>query len=220
MPDPYIRPTGHDLMFRRLVLEADPHLRLLNVGSGEHRPLTQRNVVNVDVTPSRYVHVIGDGHALPFRERAFDGVVCRAVLEHLREPARAVSEMHRVLRDGGFVLASVPFIYPYHAHPHDYQRFTASGLRVLFREFDEVECGIGRLPTAALLSVLSAYASIFADTRAVAGLLRWGVAWCLNPLKYLDHYLKRKQKASLLSSYYFVGRKHVAAGRRDPAGSV
>lgn len=214
MPDHFVRPTGHDLAFQKYVMRSDPSQRLLNLGAGEYRPIRLPHVLSLDITPGRYVHVVGDAHELPFADGSFGGVVCRAVLEHVREPTRVVSEMYRVLREGGFVLASVPFIYPYHAHPHDYQRFTASGLRVLFKEFEEVECGIGRLPTAALLSVLENYVSIFSDNRAVAGLLRWGVAWLLNPLKYLDYYLKRKSKANLLSSYFFLARKPAGARAR------
>ncbi len=214
LPDPLVRPSAHDLAFRRWVLQAPRSVRLLNVGAGERAPLALPNVVNLDLVPGRLVHVVGDAHALPFRGGAFDGVVCRAVLEHLHQPFQACDELWRVLREGGFVLATAPFVYPYHAHPDDYQRFTASGLRALFARFDELECGIGRLPTAAVLSTLAAYAATFADNRVVSALLRGSVAWLLNPLKYLDHYLKRKRRVHLLSSYYFLGRKPAGAGAR------
>lgn len=213
MPDHFVRPTGHDLVFQKFVMESDPAQRLLNIGAGEYRPIRLPNVISLDITPGRNVHVVGDAHDLPFATGSFSGIVCRAVLEHVRYPTRVVGEMFRVLAPGGFVLVSVPFIYPYHAHPHDYQRFTASGLRVLFQQFEEVECGIGRLPTAALLSVLENYAAIFSDNRAVSAMLRWSVAWLLNPLKYLDYYLKRKAKANLLSSYFFLGRKPAGVAR-------
>lgn len=220
MPDHFIRPTGHDLAFRKYVLESDPSLRLLNLGSGKQRPVERPNVINIEISPSRCVHVLGDAHALPFKGASFDGVICRAVLEHLRYPSQACHEIFRVLVDDGFVLVTAPFIYPYHAHPHDYQRLTASGLQVLFEDFDEVECGIGRFPTAALLSVLETYASIFSDNRAVSGLLRWSIAWALNPLKCLDYYLKGKKRVGLLSSYYYLGRKpacrrEVRSARRE-----
>jgi SAM-dependent methyltransferase len=209
MPDPLIRPTAHDLVFRRYVSGAAATTRWLNVGSGERQPLTMPNVVNLDVTRGPFVHVIGDAHVLPFHDEIFDGVVCRAVLEHLREPWRACSEIFRVLRPGGIVLVTVPFLYPYHGHPDDYRRFTAAGIRVLLDGFEEIECGIGRLPTAAMLSTMSAYAATFSDNWIMSAFLRWIVAWLLNPLKYLDHYLKHKKNARLLSSYYFLGRKPV-----------
>jgi SAM-dependent methyltransferase len=61
------------------------------------------------------------------------------VLEHLPDPQACVDEMQRLLRTGGLVLASVPFFYPVHADPYDYQRFTEDGLRHLFRDFKSVE---------------------------------------------------------------------------------
>ena len=43
----------------------------------------------------------GNASELPFEEGAFDLVVCRAAFKNFSEPARAIDEMHRVLRPGG-----------------------------------------------------------------------------------------------------------------------
>jgi SAM-dependent methyltransferase len=206
-PDPFIRPTLHDLAYTRWVANAPPSVRILNIGSGEAKPIAKPNVVNMDITEAPHVHVIGDGHALPFATAAFDGVLCRAVLEHVREPQQVVGEIRRVLRPGGFVLASAPFAFPYHGHPDDYQRFTASGLRQLFREFDEIECQMSQLPTATMITMTAAYAGTFSDTLLISRGLQWVVGWMLWPSKFLDHYLKRKVNARLLASYYFLGAK-------------
>lgn len=90
------------------------------------------NRVGVDVVPDTGVQVIADAHALPFSERSFEQIICSEVLEHLYEPARAAREMARVLQKGGLVALTVPFVYPVHEAPHDYQRFTSYGLRRLF----------------------------------------------------------------------------------------
>jgi SAM-dependent methyltransferase len=42
-----------------------------------------------------------DCYALPFEDASFDRVFSHALMEHLSEPARAVGEMHRVLKPGG-----------------------------------------------------------------------------------------------------------------------
>jgi len=44
---------------------------------------------------------------LPFPDAHFDAVVAKDILEHLQKPWRTLSEVHRVLRPGGIVLASV-----------------------------------------------------------------------------------------------------------------
>ena len=48
---------------------------------------------------------VADGRALPFPDHDFDGVVLATTLCHVPDPGRALSEAHRVLRPGGFLLA-------------------------------------------------------------------------------------------------------------------
>ena len=72
--------------------------------------------------------------ALSFDDASFDAVVCLQVLEHLRQPWKAVSECARVAKPGGRVILSAPFLFPHHAAPHDYFRFTHDGLRSMVEE--------------------------------------------------------------------------------------
>ena len=65
---------------------------------------------------------------MPFRDESFDTVLLLEVLEHVAEPERVLAEIQRVLRIGGVLLLSMPFLYPLHDSPHDYQRYTAPGL--------------------------------------------------------------------------------------------
>jgi ubiquinone/menaquinone biosynthesis C-methylase UbiE len=59
----------------------------------------------------------GDADLLPFADRSFDTVVCTYALCSVRDDARAISEMHRVLRPGGRMIlvdhirSSVPPIF-------------------------------------------------------------------------------------------------------------
>lgn len=72
--------------------------------------------------------VYGDASRLPFGDGAFDAVLFLDVLEHVAEPELALSEALRVLHSGGCLLLAIPFAYPLHDQPHDYQRFTEHGL--------------------------------------------------------------------------------------------
>ena len=48
----------------------------------------------------------GDGRSLPFRDAAFDAVLCHSVLETLSDPAEVIAELRRVTRRGGVVGAA------------------------------------------------------------------------------------------------------------------
>lgn len=100
--------------------------------------------------------VYGDAERLPIADRSVDCVLLLDVLEHLRAPATALGEMHRVLKPGGKMIVQVPFLYPIHDAPLDFSRWTVHGLRALVEsgEFRVVEeTAIGKpIETAALLA--------------------------------------------------------------------
>jgi SAM-dependent methyltransferase len=56
----------------------------------------ERRVTNVRFEP-------GDVDALPLPDGTFDAVFAHAVLQHLRDPLRALREMHRALKPGGII---------------------------------------------------------------------------------------------------------------------
>jgi SAM-dependent methyltransferase len=72
--------------------------------------------------------VFGDAASLPFQDGSVDCVVFLEVLEHLEHPRQAIGEIARILKPGGRVLLSMPFLYPIHDAPYDFQRFTIHGL--------------------------------------------------------------------------------------------
>jgi len=82
--------------------------------------------------------IVGNIHDLPFDDNSQDALICIAVLEHVEDPAKAVLEMHRVLKPGGYCFIYVPFLYYYHAHEgyyKDFWRFTKDSLEHLTKDF-------------------------------------------------------------------------------------
>ncbi len=73
--------------------------------------------------------VFADGAQLPFADQTFTAVFCLEVLEHVPRPAQVMQEIARVLQPGGQAYISMPFLYPLHDAPYDFQRYTAYGLR-------------------------------------------------------------------------------------------
>jgi len=72
--------------------------------------------------------VFADAGNIPLADESIDTVVILEVMEHLRRPREAMQEIARVLRPQGRLLLTMPFLYPVHDAPHDYQRLTAYGL--------------------------------------------------------------------------------------------
>jgi SAM-dependent methyltransferase len=129
---------------------------VLDVGSKDapyRRFVRATSYLTLDVKPELGADVVGDIHDIPRTDDSFDVVIATEVLEHCRDPQRAVDEIHRVLRDRGVCVLSTRFLYPYHPSPSDYFRFTHEGLAHLFRAFASVEIRPlgGRLVSAWML---------------------------------------------------------------------
>src|ERR1700693_2644524 len=104
-------------------LELGGRLRILDVGSGKGAycgalARAGQDVAGVDpsgtaaaiaktyVDPGGHF-VLGTGEALPFSSGRFDRAVSVCVLEHTKDDARVLSEVHRVLEPGGVFALTV-----------------------------------------------------------------------------------------------------------------
>jgi SAM-dependent methyltransferase len=189
---------------------ADGHSRVLNLGSG--RGLFDENLkvraINLDYDLSTYVHVVGDAHNLPLKDRSMDCVFSNAALEHVRSPWIVVAEIKRVLRPQGYVCVQVPFLNVRHG-AHDYYRFTLEGLRELFRDFREVKSGVSAGPWSFLTAFLIHYFASFCPFRSprIRKVLQIFITLPIFPLKYLDLFFANTQNRSedVADGVYFIG---------------
>jgi SAM-dependent methyltransferase len=55
------------------------------------------------------IWIINIEKGIPTADKTFDAVLIGEVLEHLKEDARALSHIHRVLKDDGVLVVSVPY---------------------------------------------------------------------------------------------------------------
>ena len=123
----------------RAAHEARPGERVLDAGAGEapYRELFAHcEYVTSDWSGSVHAgaagaDVIAPLDRLPLEPASFDAVVCTQVLEHVPDPAAALAELARVLRPGGRLWLTVPFVGELHEEPHDYFRYTPYALRAL-----------------------------------------------------------------------------------------
>jgi len=68
------------------------------------------------------------------RGKQFDFIVAEQVFEHLIYPYRAGKNVHRMLRSGGYFLATTPFLIQRHMGEMDYSRWTERGFTYLLAE--------------------------------------------------------------------------------------
>ena len=118
-----------------------PRNWVLEIGPGfksRRRRISAARTVVVDREPRSGTDVRTDVAHLPFRDGAFDFVICENVLEHIAEPNDAVREVSRVTRPGGGVFLVTPFLFPIHDPPFDFFRYTEYSLRNLLSSFHSI----------------------------------------------------------------------------------
>jgi len=186
---------------------------VVSLGSGVHRYGQQ--VVNVDVFPYTSVDVIADAAALPFASASVDGVLCEFLLEHVPDPSQIMTEIHRILKPGGLAYIAVPFLFPFHASPNDFHRWSQEGVRILCRDFELLQSGPRGGPTAALVLQTSFWLSTLLSfgNVPISRLLMAFFSLLFFPLKYLDLLLNRLRPAA-------DGAATLYAVIRKPAGTT
>ncbi|MEO0795898.1 MAG: class I SAM-dependent methyltransferase [Verrucomicrobiota bacterium] len=122
---------------------------LLDVGCGRqpYRSLFQNLTRYQGVDTASSVHdlppdtVVFDGETLPFEDNSFDCAIATEVFEHVKRPAALFAEIRRVLRPGGQLMLTVPFIQALHESPYDFRRPTPFWLQETLQAagFDGIE---------------------------------------------------------------------------------
>lgn len=81
-----------------------------------------------------------DGNIFPFADATFDSMVANEVFEHVFNPDQFINEVFRVLKPGGMVLLTLPFVWDEHEQPYDFARYSSFGIKALLERhgFDVV----------------------------------------------------------------------------------
>lgn len=75
-----------------------------------------------------------DGRKIPLEDASVDSAMLTEVLEHCPEPWVVLKEARRVLKPGGVLFFTVPYIWPLHDAPWDFFRYTPFALEKLLAE--------------------------------------------------------------------------------------
>ncbi len=120
--------------------------KILNIGSGGNlENLIKKNfdnVFSIDIDkgrqPDQIIDICDDNFQTKIKYEP-SLVCCFEVLEHTKNPLKAIQNIHKILKKDDYFLASVPFNFHIHDEPNDFFRFTHFGLKMLFNDFSEVE---------------------------------------------------------------------------------
>jgi SAM-dependent methyltransferase len=124
----------------KLVPKRTGPLRILDLGCG-YKPfqslLPNDQYLGVDMSLNSFADVIADNHNLPFKDSIFDIIIVSEVLEHCENEYQVIKELRRVAKNQALVYLTLPFIFPLHGVPYDFNRFTRHKLKSLFKQ-DEI----------------------------------------------------------------------------------
>jgi SAM-dependent methyltransferase len=117
------------------------HGTLLDVGCGQmpyrdlilqHADVQQYiglDIHNPGYQKRRLPDLFWDGSAIPLADASVDTVIATELFEHLPDFDLVLREMGRVLKPGGALFFTVPFLWPLHDSPWDFCRYTPYALR-------------------------------------------------------------------------------------------
>jgi len=195
-------------MLKRFVEDFPEGSIIVDLGAG--RMKTSDRVLSIDIYRAPGVDLLGDIEAMPFKTNSIDGIIARGVLEHVVDVDRVVSEIYRVLKPGGKVYSSIPFMQGYHPSPGDYRRFTIDGIQQLFKNFERVDCSITRGTASSFVWIAREFFSeVFSfNNITLYKMLKILFGWLLQPVKHLDWLTERHPKSHIIaSSFTFIGEK-------------
>ncbi len=154
--DPFLNPLlsidNIDLYFIRtsivnFIKNILPEVRgvLLDLGCGE---MPYKNYIQTNSNISRYIGIdienpiyqkhalpdlFWDGKTIPLDNDSVDVVMATELFEHLPDIQSVLNEIKRVLKPGGLMFFTVPFLWPLHDTPYDEYRYTPFALERHFK---------------------------------------------------------------------------------------
>ena len=75
-----------------------------------------------------------DNRTLPFENESFDIIICTEVFHQVDDIDNTINELKRVLKKGGKLFITMPFIFGEHDIPYDFTRFTSFGIKKIFEK--------------------------------------------------------------------------------------
>lgn len=124
-------------------------------------------IVYANLSADKGTDVVGDAIRVPVASESFDVVLCTEVLEHVRDPRPALSEVFRVLKRGGTLVMTAPFMHRIHADPCDFGRYTDQYWQSVLSELGFSEVAVE--PQGGFYSVILSFAKQYLNQVSIPG---------------------------------------------------
>ena len=190
-----LRLAEHEAL-RRLVIDGE----ILDVGGNRNAAYPaliggKHNFTFANIDPT-----YGDMHLdaekpWPVASESYDCVLMSNLLEHLYDYRTALNEAYRVLKPGGRIVMTTPFMFYVHGSPSDYFRYTSFALERMLADAGFAEPRIESLGTGA-------FSVMF---QPIAGPLRWPPLVGLGRALAggVDGLLAKIKPRNMLSAHYY-----------------
>lgn len=110
---------------------------------------------------------VADMHKI--KDETIDVVNAIELFEHVENPEKGLRECYRVLKKNGIMILSAPFLFPIHADPYDFQRWTEDKWK---KELERLGFKILKFEVMGrFFTVLADMAKTF--IKSMPGVLRW-----------------------------------------------
>ena len=141
---------------------------------------------------------------LKIKNKKYNNVLIFNVLEHLPMYNLAFSETYRILKKGGYLIGSTPFLYQIHSAPNDYFRYTKDFLNLNLRNnnYKNIKIiSLGKGPFVASYSLIYPYIKFLPIFRQIIFL----IAYLLD--SFIQIFVRTKLSEIFPIGYLFIGKK-------------
>ena len=157
------------------------------------------------------IDVYYDGKSIPFADNFFDSVLCSEVFEHLFDLPGTLLELNRVLKQGGKMLVTCPFVWGEHEVPYDYARYTRFGLQDIFEkkgfrvlQYEKQGNFMDTITQMRVLYFLEAYGSFLSRLSFVGNFIRKSCIFLINGWGNLKSKVLPSKDELYLSNIFLV----------------
>jgi len=141
---------------------------------------------------------------LKISNNQYKNIIIFNVLEHLPKYDLAFSETYRILKKGGRLVGSVPFLYQIHGAPNDYHRFTKESLNynLTNNKFKKIKIiALGHGPFVASYTLIFPYIKFIPFFSQIILL----TAYILD--SFIQIFVKTKLNEIFPIGYFFIAKK-------------